>query len=74
MYTFFASLLLHRFIEDPAVAFPEGLLVSGRIVAAEKSGPKGGGQEQQPRLEMTLRCGVDVAFVSGLLGPAARSS
>ena len=46
-----------RFIEDPAVAFPEGLLVSGRIVAAESSGSKGGAQDQQPRLEMTLRCG-----------------
>ncbi len=50
------------FIDNPASAFPEGLLVSGRLLA-----PAGGSicgnkaqaaaTEQQQRLEMTLRCG-----------------
>ncbi|KAF5829876.1 hypothetical protein DUNSADRAFT_15392 [Dunaliella salina] len=44
------------FIEDPVAAFPEGLLVSGRLVAAAAGDATDGGKAAgQQRLEMTLR-------------------
>jgi len=43
------------FIEDPVAAFPEGLLVSGRLVAAASGATDEGKAAGQQRLEMTLR-------------------
>lgn len=54
-----------RFIDDPVAAFPEGVFVSGRLLAAASSSAKGDAEvastqpkQLQQRLEMTLRCGL----------------
>lgn len=53
-----------RFIEDPEAAFPEGLRVEGRLLAAGGSSKAGASTSPSGQLEMTLRCAGPCFFAT----------